>query len=298
MPVSPPVSPSDSLPVSVPGSAITAAEDAFQVLAARPAPLAFDARGIAGLPDRHLDLLELRETLVARRLSAAAEDVVWRRLVVQARDWGPAWVVATAGMAVPGLTRITARLVTGRRELAQDIESEAVAGFLHALRHDDVEAPRVWLRLMWAAWRAGDRARRVRDGVDLPGDLPVGSRVPRAPYGHPDLLLGRAVATGVLSRQEADLIGETRLGDVLMEVMADTCGVSPQVLRMRRTRAEKRLVAAVRDGHLSDVPVRPAHHPRRATARSVGRPLACRGAIAASADRTDVPGPDARTQRP
>jgi hypothetical protein len=249
------------MPVSA-VSAIAAAESAFRVLVARPAPLAFDGHGVEGLPDRHLDLLELREVLVAHRLSGEAEDVVWRRLVVQARTWGQAWVVVAAGMAVPGLTRITGRLVVGHRGLAQDIESEVVAGFLDALRHDDEQAPRVWLRLMWAAWRAGARARRMRDEADLPGDLPAGSRVPRAPYGHPDLLLGRAVATGVLTMEEADLIGQTRLGDVLMEVIADTRGVSPQVLRMRRTRAEKRLVAAVRAGVLSDAAVRPVRAAR------------------------------------
>ena len=85
-------------------SAITAAEEAFTVLAACPAPLAFDARGIPGLPDRHLDLLQLRDLLTDRGVPAPVVDTVWRRLTVQARDWGPAWVVAAVGMAVPGLT--------------------------------------------------------------------------------------------------------------------------------------------------------------------------------------------------
>lgn len=72
-----------------------------------------------------------------------------------------------------------------------------LTGFLDALRHDDPAPPRVWLRLSWAAWRAGDRVRCVRDDATLLGDLPAGSRVPWPPYGHPDLLLGCAGAVGV-----------------------------------------------------------------------------------------------------
>jgi hypothetical protein len=238
------------------GSALAAAERAFQVLAVRPAPLAFDGRSLPGLPDRHLDLLELRGLLVGRRLPPETVDVVWRRLLLQAREWGPAWVVAATGTAAPGLSRMVSRLSAGHQALVEDIESEVLAGFLHALRHADPAPPRVWLRLAWAAWRAGDRVRRVRDDATLLGDLPAGSRVPRPPYGHPDLLLGRAVAVGVLTLEEAELIGETRLGDVLTEVLADARGVSPQVLRMRRSRAEHRLVAALREGRLTEIPVR------------------------------------------
>lgn len=101
--------------------------------------------------------------------------------MVQARQWGPAWVVAATGIAVPGLARMAARLKTGRRGLGEDIESEMVTGFLTGLRRDDVDAPRVWLRLMWAAWRAGDRARRVRQDVELLADVPDTSRIPKSP---------------------------------------------------------------------------------------------------------------------
>jgi hypothetical protein len=230
-------------------SAITAAEEAFTVLAACPAPLAFDARGIPGLPDRHLDLLQLRDLLTDRGVPAPVVDTVWRRLTVQARNWGPAWVVAAVGMAVPGLTRLAARLTAGHAAQSDDIASEVVAGFLHELRTTDLDPPRVWLRLLWAAWRAGLRARQVRDFAELPDDLPAGASTPRVPYGHPDLLLGRAVAAGILTRYEADLIGDTRLGDVLVDQLADQQGVSAAVLRMRRNRAERRLLAALARGY-------------------------------------------------
>jgi len=239
-------------------SAITAADEAFAVLAAQPSPLAFDARGVPGLPARHLDLLELRKRLTGHArgvplLSDQAVDVVWRRLAFQARTWGPAWVVAAVGMAVPGLNRIASRLSAAHPGLAEDIDSEVVVGFLQALRTDDLLPPRVWLRLLWAAWRCGDRVRHVRETVELPLDLATGSSTPRAPYGHPDLLLGRAVALGVLTPEMAALIGDTRIGDTLIEQRAAEQGLSAPVLRMRRHRAEQALVRSLNRGDLSSL---------------------------------------------
>jgi hypothetical protein len=234
-------------------SAITAADEAFAVLVARPAPLAFDARGIPGLPHRHVDLMELRKLLIGQAIRGPAVDQTWRRLATQARNWGPAWVIAAVGMAVPGLNGIAARLSTGQPQIAEDIDSEVVAGFLQALRTEDLNPPRVWLRLMWAAYRSGDRVRRVREVVELPADLPTGGSTPHVPYGHPDLLLGRAVVAGILTAYEAALIGDTRIGEVLIEQLADEQGTTAQVLRMRRQRAERVLLAALREGKISDV---------------------------------------------
>jgi hypothetical protein len=241
-------------------SAIAAADQTFAVLAARPCPLVFDGQGIPGLPEEHLEVRRLRDLLAGSTgsrpiLPSQTVDLVWRRLAEQARTWGPAWVVAAVGLAVPALTRLARRLSTGQPHLAEDIDSEIVAGFLDAVRTHDLDAPRLWLRLTWAAWRAGDRARQVRETVDLPNDLPAAASAPRVPYGHPDLLLGRAVAAGVLTSYQADLIGDTRIGDVLIEQLAEEQGVSAPVLRMRRHRAEQVLVSALRQGELSDVVV-------------------------------------------
>jgi hypothetical protein len=233
-------------------SAIAVADEAFSVLVCRPAPLAFDARGLSGLglPQRLIALDELRDLLVERVVRGPAVDEVWRHLTLAARSWGPEWVVGAVGVAVPGLRAITARLSAGRSRLAEDIDAEVVAGFLAALRTVDLDRPRLWLRLMWVAWRAGHQAAQVWETSELPADLPSGSSTPRAPYGHPDLLLGRAVATGVLSAEEAELIGATRLGGILIESLAGS-DISAGALRMRRVRAEHRLVQALKRGDIS-----------------------------------------------
>lgn len=247
-------------------TALTVAEDAFRLLVCEPAPLAFDGRPIPGLPDRLLPLDELRGILLAPTIDADTSDAAWRQLARQARDWGPAWSVGAVGVALPGLTRVAARLSGGGfAKLADDIDSELLAGFLHAMRTDDLQMPRVWLRLCWAAWRAGFKARRSDDLLELPPDVPVGSRTPYRPYGHPDLVLGRAVAAGIITDAQAELIGSTRLGDVLIEQIAAECGQPGSVVRMRRKRAERKLIAALQQGELA-VPRRVAVATPRLTA--------------------------------
>ncbi|WP_240762755.1 hypothetical protein [Micromonospora sp. HM134] len=126
-----------------------------------------------------------------------------------------------------------------------DVDSGVLAGFLQALRTADLAAPRLWLRLCWAAWRAGAVVVKADGGEELPADLSCGSRLPRMPYGHPDLLLGRAAAAGLITVEAAELISVTRFGDALIEQLAVERGVTASALRMRRRRAERVVAAAV-----------------------------------------------------
>jgi hypothetical protein len=233
-------------------TALTQADDHFALLVCQPAPLSFDARPIPGLPDRMLPLDELRKQLLAG-VSVETSDAVWQQLAHHARHWGPAWVVGAVGVAIPGLTRMAARLSNGVPELAEDIDSELLAGFLQALRSDQLDPPRIWLRLCWAAWRAGRTARRSDTTMELPADLPCGGSAPHRPYGHPDLILGRAVAAGIITQPQADLIGATRLGGILVEQIAAEQGVSASVIRMRRKRAERTLIKALLHGDLGNI---------------------------------------------
>jgi hypothetical protein len=246
-------------------TALTQADEHFALLVCQPAPLSFDARPVPGLPDRMLPLDQLRKLLLGN-IAVETSDAAWRQLAHHARHWGPAWVVGAVGVAIPGLTRMAARLSHGAPELAEDIDSELLTGFLHALRTDPLEPPRIWLRLCWAAWRAGLTARRTDTTMELPADLPTGGSAPRRPYGHPDLILGRAVAAGVLTHQQAELIGATRLGGVLVEQIAAEQGVSPSVIRMRRKRAERSLVKALTRGVLGDIAVAARTSPVQARA--------------------------------
>jgi hypothetical protein len=233
------------------GTALTTAEKAFELLTCEPAPLVFDARPIPGLPDTMMPLDELRKLLLCGRCDSDITDEVWRQLAHHARWRGPAWVVGAIGVALPALTHFAARISRGYARLADDVDSEVLAGFLHALRTADLAPPRLWLRLCWAAWRAGAAVVKADDSEELPLDLPSGSRSPRMPYGHPDLLLGRAAAAGLITADAAELISATRFGDALIERLAAEQGVTASVLRMRRRRAERVVAAAVTRGDLS-----------------------------------------------
>lgn len=231
-------------------TALTTVEKAFELLTCEPAPLVFDARPIPGLPDTRMPLDELRKLLLYGRYDSDVTDEVWRQLALHARRRGAAWVVGAIGVALPALTRLAARISRGYARHADDVDSEVLAGFLHALRTADLAPPRLWLRLCWAAWRAG-AAVKADDGEELPLHLPSGSRSPRMPYGHPDLLLGRAAAAGLITADAAELISATRFGDALIEQLAAEQGVTGSVLRMRRRRAERVVAAAVTRGDLS-----------------------------------------------
>ncbi|MBM0224867.1 hypothetical protein [Micromonospora sp. ATA51] len=233
------------------GTALTTAEKAFQLLTCEPAPLVLDARPIPGLPDTTMPLDELRKLLLYGRYDSDTTDDVWRQLAHHARRRGPAWVVGAIGVALPALTHLAAKVSRGYARHADDVDSEVLAGFLHALRTADLAPPRLWLRLCWAAWRAGASVVKADDGEELPLDLPSGSRSPRMPYGHPDLLLGRAAAAGLITADAAELISATRFGDALIEHLAAEQGVTASVLRMRRRRAERVVAAAVTRGDLS-----------------------------------------------
>ena len=233
-------------------TALTSAEKAFALLTCEPAPLVFDARPVPGLPNTTMPLDRLRTLLVYERYDSDTTDILWRQLAGHAREWGPAWVVGAIGVALPALTHLAAKISSGRPRLADDIDSEVLTGFLSALRTTDLDKPRLWLRMCWTAWRAGASVIKDQDGEELPLDLSSGSRTPRMPYGHPDLLLGRAAAAGLIGAEAAELISATRFGDALIEQLAAEQGTTASALRMRRRRAERVVAAAVTRGDLSD----------------------------------------------
>jgi len=232
-------------------TALTSAEKAFALLTCEPAPLVFDARPVPGMPNTTMPLDRLRTLLVYERYDSDTTDILWRQLARHAREWGPAWVVGAIGVALPALTHLAAKISSGRPRLADDIDSEVLTGFLAALRTADLDKPRLWLRMCWTAWRAGAAVIKDQEGEELPLDLSSGSRTPRMPYGHPDLLLGRAAAAGLITGEAAELISATRFGDALIEQLAAEQGTTAPALRMRRRRAERVVAAAVRRGDLS-----------------------------------------------
>ncbi|MEU8076012.1 hypothetical protein AB0B31_11220 [Catellatospora citrea] len=237
-----------------PTSALDAAQRAFDLLVRPPAPLSLDCRDFApelGLPAAMLPLDQLHQILLNRRTSFAARDAVWHRICLAARQWGPQWVVAAAGLALPGLKRAARELYDEYGGDRDDIDSEVLTGFLEAVRAMDLDGQRLAAGLVWRGRRAGYRLIWADQQHRLARVNAQESHEPRPLYGHPDLLLGRAVTLGVITVGQAALIAETRLEGVSVEAVAERFGRPAQALRMMRRRGELRVVEALRDGTLA-----------------------------------------------
>ncbi|GAB3832826.1 hypothetical protein ACFPIJ_58200 [Dactylosporangium cerinum] len=245
-----------------PRTALAAVRLAFQQLSCGPAPLALDCRGLPGMPQRPVVLAELRVLLLDEGMPRRVRDAVWRVLVTNAREEGPVWRLAVVGLALPGLRRVVTVYAASWRGDAGDRDAELLAGFLERLESVDVDQPRIVGRLLDAAERAvkaamqraidqaAESAVRQDEARLAVGVRPPGSMPPQRPWDHPDWVLTRAVAAGVIGEEEWTLIARTRLEGCSLQSVAALLGVGPGLAATWRRRAELQLVAAIRSGEL------------------------------------------------
>ncbi|GAA3432351.1 hypothetical protein ACFFS4_44015 [Kutzneria kofuensis] len=256
---------------AVPNS-LDIARDTFTWLVTGPHPVSLNGRLFPGLPDRHIPLDEVRDRLLARRCPQATRDAVWAHLVLRSRTEGATWTVAAVGVALPALTSVAATLSDRFAGDPADVHAEVLRGFLTALSTIDLRPPRIMLRLRWAAYRSGYDALAEA----LAGPTPVApgfrSTPPHTPWGHPDLVLARAVADGVLTQTEAALIGATRLEEVPVADWAAAHQIGEWAVYKTRKRAELRLAAYLRDGAAETDPTDPLTD-QVATAVALARPV-------------------------
>ncbi|WP_405657719.1 hypothetical protein [Streptomyces sp. NBC_00079] len=223
------------------------ARESFTWLVTGPEPLSLDGRPFPGLPNRTIPLDELRDRMLRRRCPIRTRDAVWAHLVRRSREEGATWTLACTGMALPALAGVARWLAARYPGDPFDVHAEVLSGFLGALATIDVDRPRVLVRLRWAAYRTGFTA--LRKALEAPTPVAPGfwSTPPRPPWGHPDLVLARAVRATVLTPTEADLIGATRLDEVLISDWADRYRMTADAAYKARRRAEYRLIAFLRD---------------------------------------------------
>jgi DNA-directed RNA polymerase specialized sigma24 family protein len=152
----------------------------------------------------------------------------------------------------PGLLRLAGRLIVDA-----DDQDELLAVLLgvvwEQIRGYPVERRPRWVaaNLLMDTLNQTQRAlhprhRRVHMvpcGLDIDpahGDLPPANRP--SDEGDVDGLLGRAVRAGALARQEAQIILRSRIDGVSVEELARAAGVSYNTMKLRRQRAERRLL--------------------------------------------------------
>ncbi len=239
-----------------PDGPLDIAQRAFDLLVTGPGALTFDGRGIPGLPARHLRLGELRRLLLARGTTRATHDRVWAHLLGRARRDGGAWILACAGIAMPGLKARAAALARGWVGDPADLDSELLTGFLEGMRALDLESSRICAQLIGAGAAAVRRSRYYGDHEPaLRGDSYVSAR-PLRPWDHPDLVLARALEAGVIDAEQHLLIGATRLGGASLAQVAECLQVSAWVAAKRRRDGERDLAEAIGQGQLSEPTVR------------------------------------------
>ncbi len=244
---------------------LDAVRDTFSWLVTGPKPVAVDGRDFPGLPDRWVPLDELRDLLLAEGCPGGTQDAVWAYLVRRARAEGDTWKVACAALTLPGLAASARRLAARYPGDRVDVHAAVLTGFLSALAEVDLRRPAISQRLRWAAHKAGHAA--LMEALDAPrpiasedldaavehadGPTPWApgfrSTSPPRPWGHPDLVLARAVADGVLTLPEAELIGTTRLDEMDLADWARAHDVPYATANTVRWRAEQRLVAYLRE---------------------------------------------------
>jgi DNA-directed RNA polymerase specialized sigma24 family protein len=244
-------------------SPFTCLEAAFASLSAEPRRQTFDGSTVDGLPDRAIPMPELRERMLHPSTDFAIRNAVIGTLVADAKDEGGAATIALAGMLLPGLRRAAYPLVRACPDRAADVEADMLAGLLAALDAVSPTRPRLAGYLVGMAFTAAKRG--VRKELAERGRVthePKAS-VPQPPFGHPDFLLWEAAFDGVISADDAELIGTTRFEGVNLKRAARLRGIDVETAQKRRKRAEQRVLRYVQDGSVWPLP-----HLRRAIPRS------------------------------
>jgi len=239
----------------VEASPFAAVERAFVQFTAGPDPLAVDGTAITGLPDRLIPLDELRTRLLHPACRHDTAETVLQLLVARARSDGQGWTVGLIGVLLPGLRSAVGPLAEACPSRRADLEAEMLAGLLRALDRVPRGRPRAagWL-IGWAFDAAKTLHRRELAAAAHTAAEPTPDWTPTRPGGHPDLVLARAVAGGVLCADDADLIAATRLGQVSLAQAAAARGVSYQAVERRRHRAETVLAAWIGGEFVADRP--------------------------------------------
>lgn len=220
--------------------ALDAVEHAFNRLAADPETPR--VRTVEG----RLPLSVVRSILADPATPGPQADVIWRTLIGRARGDGGSWVLAAVGCALPrirsGIWHATRDRCVERDEAVQ----AALAAFTEAvLTLDPIPIEGVLDELVRPAHNAAQTVadRVARDRVThrrLPASIP-----PQAPAGHVDFVLADLIRDGVITRDEAELIGRHRIEGASLRRLADESGDYPVRLSRVLREAENRVVRAL-----------------------------------------------------
>jgi hypothetical protein len=215
-------------------------EQAFARLTADPsAPRVRTALGM-------LPLAVVRPLLTDPSTPPQVVDGIWRTLAGRARGQGGEWILAAVGCALPRL-RAAAWHAARNHEVERDEVAGAVlAAFTDALLTlDPIPQRDVLDELVRPAFAAAQHANdQVRRAYRAHTPLPA-SFAPPPPPGHPDFVLADLVHDGVITRDEAELIGLHRLEGHSLRRIAAARGWYPMKAHRILRDAEMRVIYAL-----------------------------------------------------
>ena len=175
----------------------------------------------------------------------AARDAVLAGLLAHARVEPLAARVVLAAL-LPGLKRIAEQVILDARDREELWQLLLACAWERIRRYPLERRPsRIAANLLLdARRRALDSFTRERGLRAQPASAPAAppAAAAKAADAEVELLLARAVRAGALSREEARLVLETRIYGVSLASVATARGVPYDALRIRRRRAERRLL--------------------------------------------------------
>ncbi|MCD0444301.1 hypothetical protein LO763_11775 [Glycomyces sp. A-F 0318] len=210
---------------------------------------------LKGLPGRDVGLSELKGILTGetrtREVDDHTSDTVWAYLVDRART-EPLWVTISAGLALPGLRNAARRVSWIAPPWAEhaDIEASCLEGFTKGLARADTRRPHLARRLCQQGYIAARHyARELNRYAQSLASVAFESHPPTAPAGHMDFVLADAVRQEVITVEEADLIGTTRIDGQRLTAYATAHSLTRPAADHRRRTAERRLTTWLTDAN-------------------------------------------------
>ena len=224
----------------------------FKLLRKDPQTAYLTIPACEAMPHTVMDLSTLTGLLWNRQTDNAIRNAIWTAIVREVRAGTPGWAVVACGLACPALVANARKLRASFGGSMADVDAEVIEGFLAAVHTLDLADPEIESVAGALANLASNIARtsRRREVGELAATTHDGEVYAAAsnPGGHPDFVLARAVRAGVITVQEAEYIGRTRLEERGLEDVGAELGVHPVTLFRHRRAAENRLVQALRTG--------------------------------------------------